>query len=102
MQTEQTARAYTRLIEMIEQVQLPQRHVTTGVTTPSCEHYDLFTCAIHATERIDPFRDDRTMRTVSAHEFHELRAVVILIIQRLEVSESCELCMLLYKPILVA
>ena len=35
-------------------------------------------------------------------EFHELRAVVILIIQRLDVSESCELCKLLYKPTLVA
>jgi hypothetical protein len=70
MQTEQTARAYTRLIELIEQVQLPQRHVTTGVTTEQLQAVsttiDLFNCAIHTTERTDPFRDDRTIRTVSA------------------------------------
>ena len=70
MQTEQTARGYTRRIELIEQVQLPQRHVTTGVTTEQLQvvstTIDLFNCAIHTTERIDPFRDDRTIRTVSA------------------------------------
>ena len=50
MQTEQTARAYTRLIELIERVQLPQRHVTTGVTTEQLQArsttIDLFNCAI--------------------------------------------------------
>ena len=70
MQTEQTARAYTRLIELIEQVQLPQRHVTTGVTTEQLQAVittiDRFNCAIYATERIDPFRDYRTTQTVSA------------------------------------
>ena len=70
MQTEQTARAYTRLIELIEQVHLPQRHVTTGVTTEQLQTVsttiDLYNCAIHATERKDPFRYDRTERTVLA------------------------------------